>query len=89
MTETDLVPVRSELSQIIHQGGGSEETSGVRSADAGAGRKSFYRRTEARMDTLVTHPMFDYRVSYWRLLEIQTWLMAEVRVRAIGRYPVS
>jgi CRISPR-associated protein Cas1 len=39
-------------------------------------RKAFYRAYEARMDTLVTHPLFDYRVSYRRLLEIQTRLLA-------------
>jgi CRISPR-associated protein Cas1 len=41
-----------------------------------AGRKAFYRSYEARMDTLVTHPLFDYRVSYQRLLEIQARLLA-------------
>jgi len=41
-----------------------------------SGRKAFYRSFEARMDTLVTHPLFDYRVSYRRLLEIQARLLA-------------
>jgi len=40
------------------------------------GRKAFYRSFEARMDTLVTHPLFDYRVSYRRLLEIQARMLA-------------
>ncbi|MCC6343981.1 MAG: CRISPR-associated endonuclease Cas1 [Bryobacterales bacterium] len=40
------------------------------------GRKAFYRAYELRMDTLVTHPQFDYRVSYRRLLEIQARLLA-------------
>ncbi|MCZ2151668.1 MAG: CRISPR-associated endonuclease Cas1 [Bryobacterales bacterium] len=39
-------------------------------------RKAFYRAYELRMDTLVTHPRFDYRVSYRRLLEIQARLLA-------------
>ena len=30
------------------------------------------------MDTLVTHPLFGYRVSYRRVLEIQTRLLARV-----------
>jgi CRISPR/Cas system-associated endonuclease Cas1 len=34
-------------------------------------RKAFYRAYELRMDTLATHPLFEYRVSYRRLLEIQ------------------
>ena len=36
-----------------------------------AGRKGFFRAYEFRMDSLVTHPLFEYRVSYRRLLEIQ------------------
>lgn len=52
------------------------------------GRKAFYRAYEARMDTLVTHPLFDYRVSYRRMLEIQTRLLAKVLQGEIGRYPV-
>ena len=30
------------------------------------------------MDTLVTHPIFGYRVSYRRLLEVQARLLAKV-----------
>jgi CRISPR-associated protein Cas1 len=41
-----------------------------------SGRKAFYRAYELRMDTLVTHPQFGYRVSYRRLLEIQARLLA-------------
>jgi CRISP-associated protein Cas1 len=52
------------------------------------GRKAFYRAYEARMDTLVTHPLFDYRVSYRRLLEIQTRLLAKTLSGEIGSYPV-
>lgn len=53
-----------------------------------AGRKSFYRAYEARMDTLVTHPLFDYRVSYRRLLEIQARLLAKTLEGEIAEYPV-
>jgi hypothetical protein len=42
------------------------------------GRKAFFRAYEMRMDTLVTHPLFEYRVSYRRLLEIQARLLARV-----------
>lgn len=52
------------------------------------GRKAFYRAYEARMDMLVTHPLFDYRVSYRRLLEIQTRLLARWMEGEIGEYPV-
>jgi CRISPR-associated protein Cas1 len=52
------------------------------------GRKSFYRAYELRMDSLVTHPLFDYRVSYRRLLEIQARLLARVLEGEIGEYLV-
>jgi len=52
------------------------------------GRKAFFRAYEARMDTLVTHPLFEYRVSYRRLLEIQARLLARVLEGEIGVYPV-
>lgn len=54
----------------------------------GAGRKAFFRAYEQRMDQLVTHPLFDYRVSYRRLLEIQTRLMARMVTGEIASYPV-
>jgi CRISP-associated protein Cas1 len=52
------------------------------------GRKKFFRAYEQRMDTLVTHPMFGYRVNYRRILEIQTRLLARVLTGEIWRYPV-
>jgi CRISPR/Cas system-associated endonuclease Cas1 len=52
------------------------------------GRKAFFRAYEMRMDTLVTHPLFDYRVSYRRMLEIQSRLLARVLEGEIGEYPV-
>ena len=53
-----------------------------------SGRQGFFRAYELRMDTLVTHPLFDYRVSYRRLLEIQSRLLARVIQGEIGEYPV-
>ena len=53
-----------------------------------AGRKAFFRAYEMRMDTLVTHPLFEYRVSYRRMLEIQARLLARVVEGEIGEYPV-
>ncbi|MGO9010630.1 MAG: CRISPR-associated endonuclease Cas1 [Bryobacteraceae bacterium] len=52
------------------------------------GRKAFFRAYEMRMDTLVTHPLFEYRVSYRRMLEIQARLLARVLDGEIGEYPV-
>ena len=40
------------------------------------------------MDTLVTHPLFEYRVSYRRMLEIQARLLAQVLEGRVPEYPV-
>jgi CRISPR-associated protein Cas1 len=53
-----------------------------------SGRKAFFRAYELRMDTLATHPLFNYRVSYRRLLEIQSRLLGKVLEGEIGEYPV-
>ncbi|MCY3791874.1 MAG: CRISPR-associated endonuclease Cas1 [Gemmatimonadetes bacterium] len=52
------------------------------------GRKNFFRAYESRMDTLVTHPLFGYRVSYRRLLEIQARLLAKTLEGELSEYPV-
>ena len=52
------------------------------------GRKAVFRAYEQRMDTLVTHPIFGYRVNYRRILEIQTRLLARVLTGELKDYPV-
>lgn len=52
------------------------------------GRKKFFRAYEQRMDTLVTHPLFGYRVNYRRMLEIQARLLARVLTGEMSTYPV-
>jgi CRISPR-associated protein Cas1 len=52
------------------------------------GRKGFFRAYEQRMDTLVTHPIFGYRVNYRRVLEIQARLLARVLTGEVTNYPV-
>ncbi len=42
---------------------------------------------EQRIDTLVTHPLFGYRVSYRRVLEIQARLLARVLTGELTRWP--
>lgn len=51
------------------------------------GRKRFLRAYEQRMDTQVTHPIFKYRVSYRRVLEIQARLLARVVSGELPEYP--
>lgn len=50
-------------------------------------RKSLLRAYEQRMDSLVTHPLFGYRVSYRRVLEIQARLIARFLAGEISHYP--
>ena len=51
------------------------------------GRKRFLQAYEQRMDALVTHPLFGYRVSYRRVLEIQARLLARVITGELAEYP--
>jgi CRISPR-associated protein Cas1 len=51
------------------------------------GRKGLLRAYEQRMDGLVTHPLFDYRVSYRRVLEIQARLLARFIAGEIDHLP--
>jgi CRISPR-associated protein Cas1 len=50
------------------------------------GRKQFFQCFEQRMNTLVTHPVFDYRVSYRRALELQFRILARVLTGEIPEY---
>ncbi len=52
------------------------------------GRQAFFRAYEQRMDALITHPLFGYRVNYRRILEIQTRLLARVLTGELAAYPV-
>ncbi len=52
-----------------------------------AGRKAFFGAYGRRMDTEVTHPVFDYRLSYRRMLMLHArlvaaWLLGEIPVLA-------
>ena len=51
------------------------------------GRKAVMAGFERRMDTLVTHPIFKYRISYRRILEVQARLLARVLLGEIDAYP--
>lgn len=51
-----------------------------------AGRKALLRAYEQRMDNMVTHPLFGYRVSYRRVLEIQARLLARAVTGEVSQY---
>mgnify|MGYP000024964112 CR=1 FL=1 len=63
----------------------------VRTAGAAAlkpaGRKRVIHAYERRMDQLVTHPVFGYRVSYRRVLEVQARLFGRFLLGEIEAYP--
>jgi CRISPR-associated protein Cas1 len=50
-------------------------------------RKRVIQAMARRMDQLVTHPLFDYRLSYRRVLELQARLMSRVILGEVERYP--
>jgi CRISPR-associated protein Cas1 len=51
------------------------------------GRRRFLLAYERRMDQLVTHPVFGYRVSYRRVLEVQARLLGRFLLGEIPAYP--
>ncbi|HOX03617.1 MAG TPA: CRISPR-associated endonuclease Cas1 [Candidatus Paceibacterota bacterium] len=51
-----------------------------------AGRKRFFQTYEQRINSLLTHPMFDYKVSYRRMLELQARLLAKTLTGEIVEY---
>jgi len=62
----------------------------VRAGDAvnlsPTGRKKFFHAYELRINHLIVHPVFDYKVSYRRALELQARLLARVLEAEIRDY---
>ena len=62
----------------------------VRAGDAvnlsAPGRKRFFQTYEQRMSSLITHPLFDYKVSYRRAIELQARLLSKALTGEIDRY---
>jgi CRISPR-associated protein Cas1 len=52
-----------------------------------AARRRFVLAYERRMDQLVTHPVFGYRLSYRRVLEVQARLFGRLLLGEIQEYP--
>lgn len=52
-----------------------------------AGRTKMLRAYERRMDEEITHPVFGYRISYRRVLEVQARLLARYLAGEIDEYP--
>ena len=51
------------------------------------GRKSVIAAYERRMETEITHPIFGYKASYRRILEVQSRLLGRVLLGEIPTYP--
>lgn len=52
-----------------------------------AGRRRFILAYQRRLDQLVTHPVFGYRISYRRVLDVQARLLSRVLLGEIDEYP--
>ena len=50
-------------------------------------RRALIQAYERRVDQLVTHPVFGYRISYRRVLEVQARLLGRHLLGEIDRYP--
>lgn len=68
-----------KLSDFIRRGGAVTLTP--------PGRSKFLRSYERRMDEEITHPVFAYRISYRRTLEVQVRLLARYLTGEIAEYP--
>lgn len=51
------------------------------------GRRIFLTKLEARFDETITHPTFNYKVTYRRSLELQARLLAKTLLQEIPAYP--
>jgi len=52
-----------------------------------AGRRAVMAAFERRLQSEVTHPLFGYRISYRRILEVQMRLLARTLLRELDEYP--
>jgi CRISP-associated protein Cas1 len=51
------------------------------------GRKAVMAAYERRMETEITHPLFGYKVTYRRILEVQARLLSRVLLGEVHEYP--
>ncbi|MCS7304257.1 MAG: CRISPR-associated endonuclease Cas1 [Thermoguttaceae bacterium] len=51
------------------------------------GRRTVIAAFERRLDSLIRHPLFGYRISYRRILHVQARLLARTLLAEIPRYP--
>lgn len=80
----------SVVLSVVNNGEASQEDFVVSRASC-AMKPSLRRRVieayERRMDSLITHPIFDYRMSYRRIIEVQARLIGRFLSGEIDEYP--
>jgi CRISPR-associated protein Cas1 len=62
-------------------------TNGAAVALAPPARRRMLLAYERRMDQLITHPLFGYRITYRRVLEVQARLLGRVLTGELAQYP--
>ncbi len=70
---------------VVQRADFTGRTGGVSLSESGRAR--FLGVYERRMDELVTHPVFGYRISYRRVFEVQTRLIGRYLAGEIAVYP--
>jgi len=81
----DSVVLNAVNNGVIQRGDFIGRAGSVALSESARGR--FLYLYERRMDELVTHPIFGYRVSYRRVLEVQARLLARHLAGEIPEYP--
>ena len=81
----DSVVLNAINTGVVQRGDFITRGGAVSLSEAGRGR--FMLLYERRMDELVTHPTFGYRISYRRVLEVQARLLGRFLAGEIPEYP--
>ncbi len=80
----DSVVINAINTGVVQRGDFISRAGSVTLSEAGRGR--FMLAYERRMDELVTHPVFNYRISYRRVLEVQARLLGRFLGGEIPEY---
>ena len=80
----------STVMMLINNGEVSESSFLARAGSVAlteAGRKAVITAFERRMEQEITHPIFGYKISYRRVLEVQARLLSRVLLGELADYP--
>ncbi|WP_459555317.1 CRISPR-associated endonuclease Cas4g/Cas1g [Lacunimicrobium album] len=83
--------IADSVTMMLFNNGEVSESSFIKRAGAvamtDAARKSVLANFERRMESEITHPIFGYKLSYRRVLEVQTRLLARHLMGELPSYP--